>query len=346
MNLRFAGNIDWSSEMISVVLPVYNERENLEPLVQRLTPVLKKVSGDSFEVIFVDDGGRDGCSELLDELHTRDARFKTIHFSRNFGHQAALQAGLDESRGKAVILMDSDLQDPPEMLEQFVDRWQKGYEVVYAIRRKRKENIFKRSAYSIFYHSIKIISDIDVPLNAGDFCLLDRQVVDLLVSLRERNRFLRGLRSWVGFKQIGVEYERDHRHAGEPKYTFRKLVGLALSGYVGFSAAPLRASAWLGIVSAVLGFGIAAWALITKLMDVPTPKGWASTVGPILFVGGIQLIMLGVIGEYLSRVYDEVRRRPLYIVRSRTGLPHTSPRMDAENTSKFDFSGNDEASIR
>ena len=306
--------------IISVVVPVYNERENLGALVGRLVPTLEGATGGSFEVLFVDDGSCDGSTEALDSLHDRERRLKVIHFSRNFGHQAALQAGLDEASGQAVCLMDADLQDPPEMLAQLIEHWRQGNQVVYAMRKQRKEGFLKRAAYAIFYRTMKIMAEIDLPLDAGDFCLLDRTVVESLNSLRERNRFLRGLRSWVGFKQIGVEYERDARHAGAPKYTLRKLIRLALSGYIGFSAMPLRAAAWLGFLSAVLGFVVGLWAVATKLLGIPSPRGWASILAVVLFVGGVQLLMLGVIGEYLSRVYDEVRRRPLYIVSSRAGL--------------------------
>src|SRR5689334_20638522 len=207
---------------ISVILPVYNERETLQELKARLTPVLEERVDGSFEVLFVDDGSRDGSDLIIDGFHERDPRFKAIHFSRNFGHQAALQAGLDASAGDAVVLMDADLQDPPEVLEQFIKHWRQGYDVVYAVRRKRKEGVWKRAAYAVFYRTMKALAEIDVPLDAGDFCLMDRRVVDTLVSLKERNRFLRGLRSWVGFRQIGVEYERNARHAGEPKFTLRK----------------------------------------------------------------------------------------------------------------------------
>ena len=213
--------------------------------------------------------------------------------------------------------MDSDLQDPPEMLEQFVDRWQKGYEVVYAIRRKRKENIFKRSAYSIFYHSIKIISDIDVPLNAGDFCLLDRQVVDLLVSLRERNRFLRGMTVWVGFTQAAVPYERDARHAGETKYPLRKMLRFSFDAITSFSSVPLQLATILGLViSAVaffIGIPLTVVARYTNIFDPGVP----SIMVLVLLLGGIQLMTLGVIGEYIGRIYDEVKNRPLYVVRDR-----------------------------
>jgi dolichol-phosphate mannosyltransferase len=304
--------------MISVVLPVYNERENLEALLARLMPVLEKTAGGSFEVLFVDDGSGDGSTEIIDSFPDRDQRLQAIHLSRNFGHQAALQAGLDEAKGEAVILMDADLQDPPEVLEQFVAYWRQGFEVIYAVRKKRKERLLKRAAYAVFYRTMRAIAEIEVPLHAGDFCLLDRKVVNVFISLPERNRFLRGLRSWVGFKQIGVEYERDARQGGVPKYTLRKLVCLALSGYIGFSALPLRAAAGLGFLSAGAGFVIALWALVTKLMN-GSPQGWASTIAVILFVGGVQLLMLGVIGEYLGRVYDEVRQRPLYIIGDRVG---------------------------
>jgi polyisoprenyl-phosphate glycosyltransferase len=305
---------------ISVILPVYNERETLELLAARLVPVLQESTGGSFEVIFVDDGSRDGSDQIVDTFHGKDPRFKAIHFSRNFGHQAALQAGLDAASGGAVILMDADLQDPPEVLSKFIELWREGYDVVYAVRKKRKEPLLKRTAYALFYRTMKLVAEIDVPLDAGDFCLMDRRVVDVLISLQERNRFLRGLRSWIGFKQIGVEYERDARHAGDPKYTLRKLIALAISGYIGFSAMPLRLAVWLGLVAAGIGFLIAVWAVFTKLAGIYSPTGWTSTIAVILFIGGVQLLMLGVIGEYLSRVYDEVRQRPLYIVRSRVGL--------------------------
>jgi polyisoprenyl-phosphate glycosyltransferase len=306
---------------ISAILPVYNERENLDTLLDRLPPVLESAADGSYEIVFVDDGSRDGSAEILDSFCTRDSRLRVIHFSRNFGHQAALQAGLDAASGDAVILMDADLQDPPEVLHQFIEKWQQGYDVVYAVRRKRKENFLKRAAYSIFYRSMKVIAEIDVPLDVGDFCLMDRRVVDMLVTLRERHRFLRGLRSWVGFRQIGIEYQRDARLAGAPKYTLRKLVGLALSGYIGFSSMPLRAAAWLGVLSAAAGFSIAIWVLVRTLIELPSPpRGWASTMSVILFVGGVQLLVLGIIGEYLGRVYDEVRNRPLYVVRSRVGF--------------------------
>jgi dolichol-phosphate mannosyltransferase len=304
---------------LSVVLPVYDERENIEHLFARLAPALEDAAGTSWEVVFVDDGSRDGSSEMLDLLAGRERRVRVVHLSRNFGHQAALQAGLDRAEGSAVVLMDADLQDPPELVPELARRWREGFEVVYALRRGRKEGLPKRAAYALFYRTLKAISEIDLPADAGDFCLLDRRVVDALAALPERNRFLRGLRSWVGFRQVGVQYERDARASGKPKYTLSKLVRLALSGYVGFSALPLRAAAWLGFAAAAVGFAVGVWAIVTRLLQIPSPRGWASTIAVILFVGGIQLLVLGVIGEYLGRVYDEVRRRPTYIVGSEVG---------------------------
>jgi glycosyltransferase involved in cell wall biosynthesis len=306
--------------VISVVIPVFDERENLDALISRLHPVIDSITDGSFEVLFVDDGSEDGSGELLDRLNERDGRYKVIHFSRNFGHQSALQAGLDAADGSAVVLMDADMQDPPEMLTQFIQKWRAGYQVVYAIRRKRKESIWKRLAYNTFYRTMKFIAEIDIPLDAGDFCLMDRRVSQVLSKLPERNRFLRGLRSWVGFKQIGIEYERNPRSKGTPKYTLSKLIGLALSGYVGFSAFPLRIATWLGFVTAAAGFALSIWAFIEKLIAQASPQGWTSTVAIILFIGGVQLIILGIIGEYLGRVYDEVRRRPIYVISSTAGF--------------------------
>lgn len=302
---------------ISVAVPVFNEQENLELLASRLCKVISGMDFDDYEIIFIDDGSRDSSRQILTALHQADPHIRVLCFSRNFGHQAALQAGLDECRGDILVLMDADLQDPPELIPEFVAQWKSGHDVVYAVRKKRKEGLLKRACYAIFYRTMKLVANIDVPLNAGDFCLLDRRVVEVLSALPERNRFLRGLRSWVGFAQIGVEYERELRHAGVPKYTLPKLMGLALSGYIGFSAMPLRIASALGFCSAFGGLLLMLWAVLYKLSGRPTPWGWASQVSLLLFMGGTQLVVLGIIGEYLSRAYDEVRSRPLYIVSHR-----------------------------
>lgn len=299
---------------LSVAIPVFNEQENLPRLSARLKSAISSLEFDDYEIIFVDDGSRDASPQILSALHDSDPHIRIIRFSRNFGHQAALQAGMDECRGDALVFMDADLQDPPEVIADFVSQWRAGYEIVYAIRKKRKEHFLKRAAYKAFYRSLQMVANIDMPLDAGDFCLMDRKVVNVLTALPERNRFLRGLRSWVGFTQVGVEYDRQARLAGAPKYTLRKLVGLALSGYIGFSAMPLRVASALGGLSAFAGVGLIIWAVLEKLTGHPTPWGWASTVSIVLFMGGMQLGVLGVIGEYLSRTYDEVRRRPMYII--------------------------------
>jgi polyisoprenyl-phosphate glycosyltransferase len=299
---------------LSVATPVFNEQDNLLQLADRLTAAIVPLQFKDYEIIFVDDGSSDATPRILRSLHDSDPHVRVIRFSRNFGHQAALQAGMDESRGDALIFMDADLQDPPELIPDFVAQWRAGYDVVYAIRKKRKENFWKRASYKIFYRSLQLVANIDMPLDAGDFCLMDRRVVNALKCLPERNRFLRGLRSWVGFAQTGVEYERQARLAGAPKYTVLKLLGLAVSGYIGFSVVPLRVASALGTLSALAGLGLMVWAVLQKITGHPTPWGWASTVSMILFMGGMQLGVLGIVGEYLSRTYDEVRRRPLYIV--------------------------------
>ncbi len=306
-----------TAPLLSVVIPCYNEAENLSPLLDRLLPVLKKSCGERFEILFVDDGSRDGSEETLDVISTKNPRIRVLHFSRNFGHQAALLAGLDAARGDAVVLMDADLQDPPELIETFVARWREGYDVAYAQRATREEGLAKRAAYALFYRSMRAISAIDVPLDAGDFSLLDRRVVEALRSFSEQSPFLRGLRAWVGFRQIAVPYERPARERGHPKYTLRKLVRLALSGYIGFSQLPLRAAVGLGFFFAVVGFCFAAWAVLSKILGVPTPWGWASTLAVIMTLGGVQLLVLGIMGEYLGRVLDEVRGRPRYVLREK-----------------------------
>lgn len=311
---------------LSIAIPVFNEEENLPQLAERLKSTMSALQFEDYEIIFVDDGSRDGTPQLLAALHDADQHIRVVRFSRNFGHQAALQAGMDECQGDALVFMDADLQDPPEVIADFVKQWKAGYDIVYAIRKQRKENILKRACYKLFYRSLQLVANIDVPLDAGDFCLMDKRVVDALTALPERNRFLRGLRSWIGFAQIGVEYERQARLAGTPKYTVRKLLGLALSGYIGFSAMPLRVASALGTCSALAGLGLIVWAVVQKVVGHPTPWGWASTVSIMLFLGGMQLGVLGIIGEYLSRTYDEVRGRPTYVVSRRLDrlsfLPH------------------------
>ncbi len=300
--------------VLSVVIPVYNEALNLPLLFKRLQTTLEALD-DTWELIFVDDGSVDTGVEFLRELASTDARITLVELSRNFGHQIAISAGLEYARGEGVIIMDADLQDPPEVLPQFIDKWREGYDVVYAVRQKRKERFFKRAAYAVFYRLLKQLATIDIPLDAGDFCLMDRRVVDLLLSMPERNRFVRGIRSWIGLKQIGVLYERQARNAGKSKYDFRRLLYLALDGLVSFSFVPLRMITVLGFGISGVSLGLAVFYTLKRLLVGLSPPGFASLMVANFFFAGVQLITLGVIGEYVGRIFIEVKQRPLYVVR-------------------------------
>ncbi len=312
--------------MISIVIPVFNEEETLPKLSERLVSA-SSAWNDTFEVILVDDGSSDRTPEMLKELCTRDPRFKYLTFSRNFGHQTAVTAGLNQVTGDVVAVMDADLQDPPEVLPRFLEKWREGYDVVYAIRKKRKEGPFKRFAYWAFYRILDYLSSIKIPLDSGDFCVMDRRVVDLLNALPERNRFVRGLRSWLGFRQIGVEYERDARYAGEVKYTLRKLLQLAFDGIVSFTYRPLQMIGAAGLIISLLSFLGFVVFFFLHVFDVRvlghSPRespGQTTLTLAVLLLGGVQLISLGVIGEYLGRIFDEVKQRPQYIVKDSQGI--------------------------
>jgi dolichol-phosphate mannosyltransferase len=311
---------------LSVVVPVYNEEDTLGMLVERLTRALGSI-GEPWEVVFVNDGSVDRSGELLRSFHERDPRLKSVSLSRNFGHQVAISCGLDYASGKGVVVMDGDLQDPPEVLPGLVARWREGWDVVYAVRQKRKENIFMRSAYKIFYWLLKKVSYLDIPLDSGDFSLIDRRVVDLLKRMPERNRFVRGLRTWVGLRQTGFEYTRAARYAGESKYSFAKLLRLAFDGLVSYSYAPLRLLSNLGMIVSFVALAYMSYLLIARLFGDRTIQGWTSTVVIVLFLGGIQLLALGIIGEYIGRIFDEVKQRPHYVVAEVLGLTeHDQPR--------------------
>jgi glycosyltransferase involved in cell wall biosynthesis len=300
---------------LSIVIPVYDEQDNLDLLYQRLTQVMDSVKL-SYEIIFVDDGSLDRSLDLMKSLVKMDERIMVVELARNFGHQVAISAGIDHARGKAVIIMDADLQDPPEVLPQFIDKWREGHDVVYAIRNNRKEGWFKRSAYNIFYRLLQHVASIEIPLDAGDFCIMDRKVVDILVGMPERNRFVRGIRSWVGLDQVGLAYDRESRYAGNSKYNFTRLLYLALDGLVSFSYLPLRAITLLGFSISFLSITLALAYAVRKLTFGLSPPGFATLVVSIFFFSGVQLTTLGVIGEYLGRVFEEVKQRPLYVVRN------------------------------
>jgi len=299
---------------ISVVIPIFNEEGNLPLLFDRLTQVMDAKEPDC-EFVFVNDGSRDRSLGILAELAQRDRRVAVVDLARNFGHQVAISAGLDYARGQAVIVMDGDLQDPPEVLPAFIDKWVEGYDVVYAIREHRKEPVFKRAAYFAFYRLLQSVADIEIPLDAGDFCIMDRRVVDILTGMPERNRFVRGIRSWIGLKQTGLAYERQARNAGRPKFTFTHLLYLALDGLISFSVLPLRAISVLGFMVSVVSILFAGYYIVQRLTAGLSPPGFATIVVAIFFLSGTQLITLGVIGEYVGRIFAEVKRRPLYIVR-------------------------------
>lgn len=300
---------------ISVVIPLYNEEENVAELHRRLTAALASLDA-SYEVVFVDDGSRDATPRLIDELRGRDPHVSVVRLSRNFGHQPAVSAGIDHARGNAVMIMDGDLQDPPEVIPEFVAKWREGYEVVYAVRRQRKEGAVKRLGYFTFYRLLNAIGDLDIPLDSGDFCLMDRCVVEALRNLPERKRFVRGLRTYVGFRQTGLEYERAAREAGRPKYSMRALFGLAVDGLVSFSSYPLRLVTHLGLASAGLAVLLAIWVFVDAYTQRTSPRGWPSLIVVVLFMGSVQLISLGIIGEYIRLIFLESKSRPTYILRA------------------------------
>ena len=299
----------------SIIAPIFNEKANLPELHRRITEVMNQ-TGEPWELILVDDGSTDSSTEILREMAAKDTHVRSVIFARNFGHQVAVTAGLDYSRGEAVVIIDADLQDPPELILEMAKKWKEGYEVVFAVRTEREgESWFKLWTASLFYRIIYRITDVKIPLDTGDFRLMDRKVVNVMNQMRERHRFLRGMSAWVGFKQVGVEYKRAARVAGETKYPFRKMFRLAINAVTGFSYFPLQVATFFGFFSA--GIAILAMPIVIYLRASGSQAffGQASTLLAVLFLGGVQLISLGVLGEYIGRLYDEAKGRPLYIVR-------------------------------
>lgn len=306
--------------VLSVVVPVFNEEAILPELHNRLTTVMRDL-GEPYELVFVNDGSKDGSGAGLANLAKADPHVRVIDFARNFGHQIAITAGMDHAGGDAVVIIDADLQDPPEVIKDLVARWREGFQVVYAVRAKRRgETFFKLLTASVFYRLIRRITNVDIPVDTGDFRLMDRKVVDALKQIRERHRFVRGLVSWVGFRQTGVEYVRQERFAGETKYPLRKMLKFAFDGITSFSFVPLQAATYFGFASAGLAFVLICWVLFEALIAHETVQGWSSLMVAVLFLGGVQLITIGLIGEYVGRIYDEVKGRPLYLVRDLVGF--------------------------
>lgn len=316
--------------ILSLVIPVWNEEAVLGVLYERIVQVMDS-TGDSWEVVFVNDGSRDRTLPMLLELNAADPRIKVINFSRNFGHQVAITAGFDYANGNAVIVMDADMQDPPEVILELIAKWREGYDVVYAVRTKRVgESWFKLWTASIFYRMIRSIADIDIPLDAGDFRLMDRRVVQAMRQLREKNRFMRGLSSWVGYKQVAVEYQRAPRFAGETHYPFRKMLKLAINAITSFSHVPLQLATWAGFILAGVSLIGILITIVLRLSGSSAFLGQATTLVSVLFLGGIQLIFLGIIGEYLGRIYDEVKNRPLYLVADEYGFGNLAAENDGQ----------------
>ncbi len=317
--LYFAGMSSSNRLRIAAIAACYNEAGNIPELCQRILAAFDaaRVTG---QILVVDDGSTDDTSGVLRSLANDEPRIGFVRLSRNFGQQAAFSAGLDHVDADAVILLDGDLQDPPELIENMIERYREGFEVVYAVRERRSEPLWKRSAYRYFYALLSSTADIHIPENAGDFGLMSRRVVETIRASGERHRFVRGLRSWAGFRQIALPYDRPTRSSGKPKYTLGKLLKLAMDGLVAFSSAPLQAATWFGFVTVAGAAAYLLYGLVSRLFLESVPPGWTSLIAVIVGMGGVQLVMLGLIGEYIARIYDEVKGRPVYVVEERNNI--------------------------
>jgi glycosyltransferase involved in cell wall biosynthesis len=311
-----------SRKRISVVVPVYHSEQILREFHRRLTAVLDGLDpAMDREIVFVNDASPDDSLSVLRELAAKDSAVRVLDLSRNFGHQVAITAGLDDARGDVVVVIDDDLQDPPEVIVEMLAKWREGYKVVYGQRTKRKgENAFKRGTAALFYRLLGRLSDVDLPVDAGDFRLMDRQVVEAVKAMREESRYMRGMVAWIGFKQCGLRYERDARYAGEGHYTLSRLMELAVAGILSFSSKPLELSTRLGLATTMLAFVAGVYVIVNKILHPESVlSGWASVLIAVLFMGGVQLVSIGVLGSYIGRVFYETKRRPLYFVNERIG---------------------------
>jgi glycosyltransferase involved in cell wall biosynthesis len=313
---------------ITIITPLYNEELVIVEFYRRISAVAEGLSDYTFEFLFINDGSNDTTLDLLKDIQNGDRRVKIIDLSRNFGHQAAILAGIQNAEGDAAVIIDGDLQDPPELIPELIKNWENGNDVVYAKRVNRKgESLFKKTTAHIFYGLINFLSDTPIPSNVGDFRLIDKKVIKILCELKESNLFLRGVIPWIGFRQISVEYDREARYAGNTKYSFLKMINLALDGITSFSIKPLRFSLRMGLSSIVIGFGLILYAIIVKIINPEVViRGWPSLLITVIFFGGIQLFTIGLLGEYVAKIYRESKGRPLYIIRDMIGIDELSTR--------------------
>ncbi|WP_141500332.1 glycosyltransferase family 2 protein [Paenibacillus luteus] len=324
----------------SVIVPMYNEEEVIEHTYERLKLVMDSAD-EPYELIFVNDGSKDRTVELISMICDFDPNVRLVNFSRNFGHQIAISAGMDYAKGDAIVVIDADLQDPPEVILDMIAKWKEGYEVVYGKRLKRKgETVFKKLTAKLFYRTLRSLTNVDIPVDTGDFRLIDRKVCDVLRGLKEKNRFVRGLVSWIGFRQTMVEYEREERFAGETKYPLKKMIAFAIDGITSFSYKPLKIATYIGFTLSMTSFLYLLVVIFQKLFTGSTIAGWASIVAMNLLFNGIILILLGIIGEYIGRIYDESKNRPLYIVREVQGFSelegnHTDSSKDSDRIKEY-----------
>jgi len=310
--------------LLSVIVPCYNEEAVLRATHARLNEVLSQIT-DDYELVFVNDGSADETQQILTLLQRQDPHTRVLLLSRNFGHQIAVTAGLEVASGDAVVIIDADLQDPPEVIPQMMERWREGNDVVYGIRREREgESKFKIWTSKVFYRLINRLSETKMPLDTGDFRLLDRRVVEVVKTMPERARFLRGMVSWAGFRQVSISFDRAPRHAGASHYPLRKMISFAMDGIISFSLVPLKIAIWIGFLSIWIAVAGIIVAIVDRMLNNQLPRGWASLFVAVLFMGGVQLVSLGIIGEYLGRIYTEVKRRPLYVVQERLGFADQS----------------------
>ncbi|WP_293135718.1 glycosyltransferase family 2 protein [Okeania sp. SIO3I5] len=305
----------------SLVIPIYNEEKNLPELYRRISAIMNRMDGD-VELILINDGSRDRSLQILRELHQQDSRICYLSFARNFGHQIAVTAGLNFARGEVIVVLDGDLQDPPELIPDLIEKWRQGYQVVYAQRTKRhQESWLKRLPAFVYYRILKRLADVEIPIDTGDFCLMDRCVVDVLNKMPETNRYIRGLRAWVGFRQTAIKFEREPRFAGDIQYTFAKSLALAINGLVSFSKVPLRLSTYVGLFAACVALLMACLVLYWRIFYPDSPlTGLATIMMAIFFLGAVQLVSIGILGEYIGRIYEEVKGRPLYTLSEVVGF--------------------------